>query len=158
MRGSGAVSDFQRNAWNRAMPSRALKRGKMVHQVFVGDPVVIARAKDGQVFALRDLCPHRGVLLSAGRLCAEGSVIDGTTLDAPQIECPYHGWRFGPDGTCKAIPCLVEGQEMDIGKIRVLRYPVRDIDGQIWIWLPEAGDGPVLADTPEPDHEPPVSA
>lgn len=140
------------------MPSRELKRGRMVHKVLAGEPVVIARAKDGSVFALRDLCPHRGVLLSAGRLCAQGSVIDGVTLDRPQIECPYHGWRFGPDGACQAIPCLVEGQEMDVGRIRVLRYPVRDVEGDIWIWLAETPAGPVLDATPEPDTEPPLGA
>lgn len=147
---------FLRNIWYYACPARDLKPGKMLHKVLLGEPVVFARGSDGVVFALRDLCPHRGVPLSAGRLCAAGSTVDGRTLAEPQIECPYHGWRFGADGACKAIPALVTGQEMDVGRIRVRRYPVREVQGNIWIWMPPVSTGPVLEDAPEPDHGPPV--
>ncbi|MDA0258534.1 MAG: Rieske 2Fe-2S domain-containing protein, partial [Cyanobacteria bacterium] len=33
--------------------------------------------------AFPDVCPHRLVPLSEGRINGEG-----------QLECPYHGWRF----------------------------------------------------------------
>ncbi|MCY0886083.1 MAG: 3-isopropylmalate dehydratase small subunit, partial [Firmicutes bacterium] len=46
----------------------------------------------GQVYAMRDICPHRAAPLSAGRLVDKPG--EGET-----IECPYHGWRFRPDGT-----------------------------------------------------------
>ncbi|MFN3834817.1 MAG: Rieske 2Fe-2S domain-containing protein [Glycocaulis sp.] len=147
---------FLRNIWYYAFPASDLKPGQMLHKVLLGEPVVFARAGDGSVFALRDLCPHRGVPLSSGRLCAKGSTVDGNTLGEPQIECPYHGWRFGPDGACKAIPSLVDGQQMDVGKIRVRRYPVREQQGNVWTWMPPVSDGPVLDDTPEPDHAPPL--
>ena len=82
------------------------------------------RCHDGAVFALRDICPHRGVPLSAGRIMAENTV-----------ECPYHGWRFRKDGVCSAIPSLVPGQDLDPEKIRVRTYPVREQDGLIWVYM-----------------------
>jgi phenylpropionate dioxygenase-like ring-hydroxylating dioxygenase large terminal subunit len=79
---------------------------------------------DGQAFALRDICPHRGVPLSAGKICADRTV-----------ECSYHGWRFSPDGTCRAIPSLVQGQDVEPSRIRVRSYPLREQDGQLWVYM-----------------------
>src|SRR5215470_2152372 len=99
--------------------------GQMRREILLGEPIVIGRMRDGKVFALRDICPHRGVPLSAGRVLGENTV-----------ECPYHGWRFRADGVCSAIPSLVDGQEMDPTRIRVRSYPVRDVDGLIWVYMP----------------------
>ena len=49
--------------------------------------------------AFADVCPHRLVPLSQGRLNDDG-----------QLECPYHGWSFNGDGQCTAIPQAQEGQ------------------------------------------------
>jgi phenylpropionate dioxygenase-like ring-hydroxylating dioxygenase large terminal subunit len=92
--------------------------------MLLGEPVVVGRLKSGEIFALRDICPHRGVPLSAGRVLAEGSV-----------ECPYHGWRFKRDGQCSKIPSLTSEQDLDIEKIRVRAYPVREQDGLIWVYM-----------------------
>lgn len=58
----------------------------------LGDPYVLYRSRSGQPVVHLDRCPHRNVPLSGGR-CRE----DDT------IECPYHGWRFAPDGACTTI-------------------------------------------------------
>ena len=59
----------------------------------LGEPLVLWH--DGaQAHAFTDRCPHRGARLSLGR------VHDG------QLECPYHGWRFGGDGQCRHVPAL----------------------------------------------------
>jgi len=51
--------------------------------------------------AFADVCPHRLVPLSQGRLNAAG-----------ELECPYHGWTFNGAGRCTAIPQATEGQAM----------------------------------------------
>ncbi|HEV7960475.1 MAG TPA: aromatic ring-hydroxylating dioxygenase subunit alpha, partial [Rhizomicrobium sp.] len=89
--------------------------------------------RDGEAFAMRDICPHRGVPLSAGKILPENSV-----------ECPYHGWRFARDGVCRAIPSLVEGQDLDPGKIHVKHYPVREQDGLIWVYVAAKNEAPTL--------------
>ena len=53
--------------------------------------LVVFRSGDAVVVA-RDLCPHRGMMLS------KGWVQDG------QIICPYHGLHFGGSGRCTSIP------------------------------------------------------
>ena len=44
-----------------------------------------------------DVCPHRLVPLSEGRVNEEGL-----------LECPYHGWSFDGDGQCQRVPQALE--------------------------------------------------
>src|SRR5262249_18294026 len=119
---------FLRDLWYMPALSASLKPGAMRREMLLGEPVLLGRGHDGQAFALRDICPHRGVPLSAGRLLSENTV-----------ECPYHGWPFKPDGVCAAIPSLVEEQNIDPGKIKVRRYPVSEHDGLIWVYMAAPG-------------------
>ncbi len=119
---------FLRNLWYMAALARDVRAGALRRQMLLGEPVVVGRMRDGTAFAMRDICPHRGVPLSAGRVAADNTV-----------ECPYHGWRFRADGVCAAIPSLVEGQDMDPTKIRVKHFPVREQDGLIWVYMPAPG-------------------
>src|SRR5580698_9432507 len=108
---------FLRDLWYMPTLASSLAPGQMRREMLLGEPVLIGRMKDGEAFALRDICPHRGVPLSAGRVLPENTV-----------ECPYHGWRFKADGGCTAIPSLVDDRDMDPTKIRVRAYPVREQD------------------------------
>jgi phenylpropionate dioxygenase-like ring-hydroxylating dioxygenase large terminal subunit len=122
-----------RDIWYYALPSRALAQGRLEARTLADLPVVFGRTRAGEAFALRDICPHRGIPLSCGRMA-------GNT-----VECAYHGWRFAADGTCTEIPSLVPGQDLVVERIRVPRYPLHESQGNIWIWL---GDG-------APEGEPP---
>ncbi len=62
----------------------------MFRREILGEPVVLGRDADGRAFALRDICPHRAVPLSAGR------IVDNNGEQT--VECPYHGWRYGTQG------------------------------------------------------------
>jgi phenylpropionate dioxygenase-like ring-hydroxylating dioxygenase large terminal subunit len=112
-----------RDLWYMTALSASLKPGAMRREMLLGEPVLLGRLKSGEAFAMRDICPHRGVPLSAGKLCGE------------TVQCPYHGWRFGTDGVCTEIPSLVEGQDLDPGKIKVRSYPLREQDGLIWLYV-----------------------
>ena len=118
-----------REMWYYAAPSRSLRPGQMASRTMLGEPMLIGRDRAGAVFALRDICPHRGMPLSEGRF-------DGT-----EIECCYHGWRFAGDGSCTAIPSLVGGQIFDLRQASVPRYPAAEVQGNIWVYFgsePEA--------------------
>ncbi len=134
---------FLTDAWYFAALSRELKPGKLQRRQIMGRPVMLGRTPEGQVAALLDICPHRAAPLSAGRF-AKGE--GGET----QVECPYHGWRFGTDGRCRAIPSLVEGQPFDVSRVRVRAFPTAESQGMIFIWIAadERADGP-------PDSAPP---
>jgi phenylpropionate dioxygenase-like ring-hydroxylating dioxygenase large terminal subunit len=130
---------FVRDIWYYAIPGRQLQAGSILPKQILGEPIVFGRTQNGEVFGLRDICPHRAVPLSCGRF-------NGT-----EIECAYHGWRFDDLGQCTAIPALTEGQNLDLNLFQVRRYPVREVQGNIWIYMSEQERG----DT-EPDLEVPT--
>ncbi len=119
-----------RDAWYYAVPSRKLQRCAMLAKVMLGEPILIGRDAAGTPFALRDLCPHRGMPLSAGH------------FDGHEVECCYHGWRFDTGGRCTLIPSLVPGQVFSPNRIRTRRYPAREVQGNVWIFF---GDEPATA-------------
>jgi phenylpropionate dioxygenase-like ring-hydroxylating dioxygenase large terminal subunit len=119
-----------REAWYYAVPSRRLRRRKMLAKVMLGEPILIGRDAAGAPFALRNLCPHRGMPLSAGH------------FDGHEVECCYHGWRFDTSGCCTAIPSLVPGQAFAPRLVHVRRYPAREVQGNIWVFF---GEDPAAA-------------
>src|SRR5207244_11748237 len=108
-----------REAWYYAMPSRKVGRGRTLARTMLGEPILIGRDGAGIVFALRDICPHRGMPLSFG------------AFDGSELECCYHGWRFATDGQCTAIPSLVEGQAFDLARIALDAYRAREVRGNL---------------------------
>lgn len=91
----------------------------------LGEDLVVWRDGEGTAHVLRDLCIHRGTALSLGR------VVDG------QIMCPYHGWRFAPDGRCTHIPQLADPTRVP-GKARVAAFASREQCGLLWVAMDDA--------------------
>jgi len=135
-----AALTFVEDIWYFAGLKSEFKNGQMTHKTIAGQPIVVGRGQDGNIFALRDICPHRAAPLSAGKILDDGTV-----------ECPYHGWRFGQnDGQCNHIPAICSGQKDPSSGIKVRAFPVRE-DGQL-IWVYIAKDVKFKG---EPDFEPP---
>lgn len=137
-----------REAWYYAVPGHKLRRGKTLGKIMLGEPILLGRDHNGTAFALRDLCPHRAMPLSLGR------------FDGREIECCYHGWRFGTDGVCTAIPALVERQKINLNRIAARRYPVREVNGNIWVFFgndPHAAPGLPAFDGFADDDRPQVA-
>jgi len=81
---------FVFDIWYFGGLSSDVKPGQMVRRVIAGEPITLGRKREGSLFALRDICPHRAAPLSSG------------TIQDDSVECPYHGWRFGTDdGACR---------------------------------------------------------
>ena len=138
--GRGFVTDI----WYFAALSGEVRAGSLKRYEILGEPVLIGRTRAGAVFALRDICPHRAAPLSAGRIVAE---VGG----GESVECPYHGWRYRTDGTCAAIPSLVEEQDFDVSRVRVRRYPAAESQGMVSVWMAADARG-----AGEPDEPPPT--
>ena len=132
---------FLTDCWRLAALSSDLRPGRPIRITLMGQPVMLGRGHSGALFALSDICPHRAAPLSAGRFRSDGGV--------ETVECPYHGWRFGPDGACTAIPSLTDDQAMAVGRIQVRRYPLTESQGLVFIWV---GATPASV----PDHPPPI--
>ncbi len=119
------ASLYLKNLWYLAFHGSFLPAGKLVGKEMLGEKIVFGRNKEGKPFALRDNCPHRGVPLSAGwfKDCT--------------IQCCYHGWKFDTNGVCKDIPALPPDNTIDFSKIKVFQYPCEEVNGTIWIYIPE---------------------
>ena len=115
--------DALRDCWHPVADADALA-SEPLRVTVLGEPVVLWRDSAGEPHALNDVCIHRGTALSLGR------VIDD------QLMCPYHGWRYGADGRCKAIPQLAEPTQVP-GKARVASYPCQSRYGLLWVALGE---------------------
>ena len=89
-----------------------------------GEPLVLFRTLSGKINALTDLCIHRGVALSLGKVCGD------------TIVCPYHGWRYEGTGRCTLIPQL-EDQTKIPRKAKVQSYRCCERYGLIWVALEE---------------------
>jgi len=90
----------------------------------LGEPWVLVRM-DGEVRAFVDRCPHRLAPLTAG------AVVDAAT--GPELQCGYHGWRFGATGRCTAIPAL--GDEDRIPSRAQLVTPEGLVERYGLVWL-----------------------
>jgi nitrite reductase/ring-hydroxylating ferredoxin subunit len=96
---------------------------KPVTVKLLGEPVVFVRDK-GEVRALYDRCPHRGVPLSYGRQHFPGT-----------LSCPYHGWTFDLEtGVLRAV--ITDGPDSPLcGKVAVETYAVAERLGMVWAFV-----------------------
>ncbi|GGX87850.1 Rieske 2Fe-2S domain-containing protein [Massilia dura] len=126
-----------RRHWFVAARSDRL-RARPLAVTVLGVPLVVGRMPAGGVFAFEDRCPHRQVPLSCGRITAQG------------LQCPYHGWTFGGDGRCTAVPGLAPDTAAPAVSARTVAC--QEHDGLVWVRLaaPAGADParPALADTP----------
>ncbi|HUI60057.1 MAG TPA: Rieske (2Fe-2S) protein, partial [Steroidobacteraceae bacterium] len=107
--------------------------------------LVLFRGVDGTVAVAIDVCPHRHIRLSTGK------VIDG------EIVCPFHGMRFDVSGRCQLIPAM--GGKVNLpASYRVATFASCERYGLIWVCLGQSGkhsvpDFPALDGVPVSELE-----
>jgi phenylpropionate dioxygenase-like ring-hydroxylating dioxygenase large terminal subunit len=129
---------YVRNTWYPLAWSHDITR-TLTRRTVIEQNVVLYRSSDGSVVALDDLCPHRMLPLSLGRLKGDA------------IECGYHGMTFDGAGKCIRIP----GQNVIPRNAVVRSYPIGERLGLVWIWMgdPALADRSKIFDLPE-FHDP----
>lgn len=130
------MNELLRNNWYLAVPSKNLKKNKMLSLEIMGEPVLFFRKATGEVSAIRDICPHRGIPLKFGRVVED------------KVECPYHGWKFDGTGVCREIPSLTSDQKLDCTKIKIKSYFLIEQCGAIWIFMGDSDFDKSLAPQP----------
>ena len=124
----GPPAEFIYGDWYPALRADTLR--EPVTTTLLGIPMLLGRKSDGTLFALRDMCPHRGIPLSAG------------WFDGETVQCKYHGWRFEPcTGRCEEIPSLTSHDALEPTKIYANSFPVVERDGYAWVYVPAPGAG-----------------
>ena len=100
---------------------------------FLGGRVIVMRDESGKASVLSAYCPHLGADLCVGEM------VEGT------VRCPFHFWRYGPDGKCVATG---SGDKIP-PKARLFAFPTEEKYGCI---LAFNGTEPLfdLPDFPKP--------
>lgn len=115
---------FVEDAWYAIARARDVSARRPLGLRRFGRELVLFRGDDGRIAALARQCPHRGADLARGR------VVGGA------LACPYHGFRFAPDGRCVQVPC--EGADYRIpGALAASTFPVREAHDLVWMWWGE---------------------
>jgi phenylpropionate dioxygenase-like ring-hydroxylating dioxygenase large terminal subunit len=128
-RNSGASDPgFLWDFWYPAVRSSEIRGRKLVTAMLLEVPLVLGRTDDGEAFALRDSCPHRGIPLSYGR------------FDGKAVECSYHGWKFEAcTGRCIEIPSLTSQDKLRVERIFAGHFPCEERDGYVWVYMVQPG-------------------
>ncbi len=122
-----------RNFWYVAAFAKELPKAKMKPIVLCDEPLLLLRSAQGTVSAMRNVCPHHGPPLHHGK------------FDGQNVQCHYHGWKFGTDGRCTSIPAL-SSEQAHIGSCLCNKtYPCLEKQGLIWVFI---GDRETPPDAP----------
>lgn len=86
--------------------------------------------RQGEFFAVRNVCPHQGAPLCLGGLHATyapaGVHEFEPALEGHVLRCPWHGWEFD----------IVTGKGLYDARSRIRTYATRvDDDGVLWVDL-----------------------
>lgn len=104
--------------WHPVLQSKDLT-DRPVSATVLGERVVVFRTCAG-ARALKDLCIHRGVPLSLGKVRGD------------ELVCAYHGWTYDGCGACTRIPSMPEGSAIPL-KARTPAYACREAHGFVWV-------------------------
>ncbi len=122
------------NYWYAVGWAQQLQSNQVIPATIWQQAIAIYRDAEGQLHALEDACPHKGVELHRGK------------VQGRHLACRYHGWEFDGEGRCVSIPYLPAGQKLPCAQAR--SYPIQEKYGLLWVF---PGD-PAIAN----DYQPPT--
>jgi 3-ketosteroid 9alpha-monooxygenase subunit A len=101
---------------------------------YFGEDLVAYRDDAGELHVLEAHCKHLGAHIGRG-----GAVVDDC------VECPFHGWRWGPDGTNRYIPYQPDRPNRAL-TLRV--FPAREQYDCVFVWHHPHGKEPHYVEHP----------
>ncbi|MEM7135634.1 MAG: Rieske 2Fe-2S domain-containing protein [Myxococcota bacterium] len=110
--------------WYMVCWSTELESGAPLPLRYFGKDFVLFRGESGNATLLDAHCPHLGAHLGHGG-CVKGD----------DIVCPFHAWRFSPEGRCVEVPYASRIPP----KAALRRYPVSEHSGMILAYFDEEG-------------------
>jgi nitrite reductase/ring-hydroxylating ferredoxin subunit len=94
-----------------------LRKGPVARRLLNRD-LVAFQTESGKTAVLDARCSHLGANLGCGEVIGE------------TIQCPFHNWRFRPDGRCQKIP----GSTSIPAFARQQSYPVAELQGYLFFF------------------------
>jgi phenylpropionate dioxygenase-like ring-hydroxylating dioxygenase large terminal subunit len=127
------MGELFRQYWIPVLPVSFLKEpgGKPLRIRLLCEDLVLFRTGKGEVGLIGAYCQHRLAPLYFGRIEDDG------------IRCPYHGWKYAPDGTCMEMPNIPAEQQF-CDAINHPGYPCVTYGGVIWTYMGSASKPPQL--------------
>lgn len=113
-------ADILTCGWLPLCPSKKIKKNCVRSFSLFNQRVAVFRIEDGSLAAIDAYCPHMGADLGNGQVIKN------------QLQCYFHQWNFGKDGTCSKLK----------GK-KVNSYPIEEKYGYIWIFPDSIAPYPV---------------
>lgn len=103
--------------WYTVATSDEVKAGQVLPVKYFGEELILYRTESGEAHLIGAYCPHMGAHLAKG------------TVQGEDIQCPFHGFKFGSDGRCvhaygKSIP----------RKAKLDTWPIREHNGYVFAW------------------------
>jgi nitrite reductase/ring-hydroxylating ferredoxin subunit len=112
------------NGWYHVADEEELSPGVALPVTLCDARLVLFRCNDtGEISALDEHCAHLGASLAGGR------------VRAGCVTCPFHGWQYGSDGRVREIPYAKRVPP----RLGVRAFPVRAIDGHVFVWYAPHG-------------------
>jgi len=129
------MGNLFRQYWIPVTPAADLTEpgGRPIRVRLLGEDLVLFRARNGDIGIIGAFCAHRLAPLFFGRIEHDG------------LRCPYHGWKFAPDGRCMEMPNIPAEQQF-ADEIHHPGYPCVERGGIIWAYLGSAKPLPPLPD------------
>ncbi|WP_128893200.1 aromatic ring-hydroxylating dioxygenase subunit alpha [Erythrobacter sp. HKB08] len=100
---------------------------------YIGESVIVVRARDGALNAFTNVCRHRG-----------SRIVDGASGCAKKLVCPYHAWTYELDGRLSGVPDSASYPKLDKSKAGLARVDLEVWNGFIFVRLKDDG-GPSVA-------------
>ena len=105
-------------SWYVVGEARTMKPNRPCKITLWSNDYVVWKTENNTYHALQDICPHRGVSLSSGK------------LENDHLICPYHGYKYDENGILKSVPGM---SFQPCEKYNVKRYAIVEKGG--WIYM-----------------------
>lgn len=99
--------------------------GSVIAHDGYGVPILLSRAKDGEVRAFLNACKHKGAKL----------LDDCERHRQSRLVCPYHAWTYGLDGKLVGVPREETLKNFDKADFGLTRLPAKEFGGLVWVIL-----------------------
>lgn len=109
---------------------------------YLGEHVVVVRARDGAIRAFHNVCRHRAM-----------RIVEGDAGCAKKLVCPYHAWAYELDGRLSGVPMRSDYPALDMDASGLVPVDLTTWRGFVFVRLEDDG-GPTPAQMMAPyDHE-----
>jgi 5,5'-dehydrodivanillate O-demethylase oxygenase subunit len=116
------MGELLRRYWYPVATVPELESEPVLAVKLLGENLALYRNDAGELGLVSERCPHRGASLAYGIPEDDG------------LRCPYHGWKFSPQGRCLEQPA--EPPESTFKhRVQIPAYPVQSMGGLIWAYL-----------------------